>query len=71
VFTENGGAVDKVLIGGKLVVTGGRGIGIDRAALAAKAQAVRFAEGIEPIVSDFGRGFVKSLSHGADPYASE
>jgi hypothetical protein len=39
VFTENGGAVDKVLIGGELVVAGGRAIGIDRAALAAKAQA--------------------------------
>ncbi len=68
VFTENGGAVDKVLIGGKLVVTGGRTIGIDRAALAAKAQtaverlaalnadARRFAERIEPIVSNFCRG---------------
>jgi hypothetical protein len=32
-------AVDKVLIGGKLVVAGGRAIGIDRAALVAKAQA--------------------------------
>jgi len=63
------GAVDKVLIGGKLVVTGGRAVGIDRAALAAKA--VCFAEGIEPIVSDYGRGFVTSLSHGADPHASE
>jgi len=72
VFTENGGAVDKVLIGGKLVVAGGRAIGIDRAALAAKAQAGRvLPEGIEPIVSDYGRGFVTSLSHGADPYASE
>ena len=39
VFTENGGAVDRVLIGGKLVVAGGRAIGIDRAALAAEAQA--------------------------------
>ena len=38
-FTENGGAVDKVLIGGKLVVAGGRAIGIDRAALAAEAEA--------------------------------
>ena len=68
VFTENGGAVDKVLIGGKLVVAGGRAIGIDRAALAAKAQAAverlaalnadarRFAERIEPIVSNFCRG---------------
>ena len=68
VFTENGGAVDKVMIGGKLVVAGGRAIGIDRAALAAKAQAAverlaalnadarRFAERIEPIVSNFCRG---------------
>jgi len=68
VFTENGGAVDKVLIGGKLVVAGGRAIGIDRAVLAAKAQAAverlaalnadarRFAERIEPIVSNFCRG---------------
>ena len=67
-FTENGGAVDKVLIGGKLVVAGGRAVGIDRAALAAKAQAAverlatlnadarRFAERIEPIVSNFCRG---------------
>src|SRR4029077_18688076 len=59
---------DKVLIGGKLVVTGGRAIGIDRAALAAQAQAAveclaalnadarRFAERIEPIVSNFCRG---------------
>jgi guanine deaminase len=68
VFTENGGAVDKVLIGGKLVVADGRAIGIDRAALAAKAQAAVerlaalnadarcFAERIEPIVSNFCRG---------------
>ena len=68
VFTENGGAVDKVLIGGKLVVAGGRANGIDRDALAAKAQtalerlaalnddARRFAERIEPIVSNFCRG---------------
>jgi guanine deaminase len=68
VFTENGGAVDKVLIGGKLVVAGGRAIGIDRAALAAEAEAAverlaalnadarRFAERIAPIVSNFCRG---------------
>jgi 5-methylthioadenosine/S-adenosylhomocysteine deaminase len=68
VFTENGGAVDKVLIGGKLVVAGGRAIGIDRAALAAQADAAaerlaglnagarRFAERIAPIVSNFCRG---------------
>jgi hypothetical protein len=77
VFTENGGAVDKVLIGGKLVVAGGRAIGIDRAALAAKAQAAverlaalnadarRFAERIEPIVSNVCRGLADDdMMHG-------
>jgi 5-methylthioadenosine/S-adenosylhomocysteine deaminase len=68
VFTEDGTAVDKVLIGGRLVVTGGRAIGVDHAALAAQAQeaverlsalnaqARRFAERIEPMVSGFCRG---------------
>jgi guanine deaminase len=68
VFTEDGTAVDKVLIGGKLVVSGGRAIGIDHAALAAQAQeaverlsalnadARRFAERIEPMVTNFCRG---------------
>ena len=68
VLTEDGTAVDKVLIGGRLVVTGGRAIGIDHAALAAQAQeaverlsalnadARRFAERIEPMVSNFCRG---------------
>jgi len=57
-----------VLIGGKLVVAGGRAIGIDHAALAAQAQqaaerlaalnaeARRFAERIAPMVSGFCRG---------------
>jgi 5-methylthioadenosine/S-adenosylhomocysteine deaminase len=68
VLTEDGTAVDKVLIGGKLKVTGGRAIGIDHAALAAQAQeaverlaalnapARRFAERIAPMVSNFCRG---------------
>src|SRR5262252_2643212 len=68
VLTEDGTAVDKVLIGGKLVVTGGRALGIDHAALAAQAQeaverlsalnaqARRFTERIEPMVSNFCRG---------------
>jgi guanine deaminase len=68
VFTEDGTAVDKVLIGGKLVVSGGRAIGIDHAALARQAEgaverlgalnadARRFAERIEPMVSNFCRG---------------
>jgi 5-methylthioadenosine/S-adenosylhomocysteine deaminase len=68
VLTEDGTSVDKVLIGGRLVVTGGRAIGVDHAALAAQAQqaverlaalnadARRFAERIEPMVSNFCRG---------------
>ena len=68
VFTEDGTAVDKVLIGGRLVVSGGRAIGIDRAALARQAgeaverlsalnaDARRFAESIEPMISNFCRG---------------
>jgi len=68
VLTEDGTAVDKVLIGGRLVVAGGRAVGIDHAALAAQAQqaverlaalnveARRFAERIEPMVSNFCRG---------------
>ena len=39
VHTEDGCAVDKVLIGGRMVVSGGRAIGINKAALAAKAEA--------------------------------
>lgn len=68
VFTENGAAVDKVLIGGKLVVSGGRALGIDHAALAHRAQqaverfealnepARQFAERIAPMVSGFCQG---------------
>jgi guanine deaminase len=75
VHCEDGGAVDKVLIGGRTVVSGGRVIGIDKAALAAKAEAAverldaanaearRFAELIEPVVTNFCRG----LAGGALP----
>jgi 5-methylthioadenosine/S-adenosylhomocysteine deaminase len=68
VHTEDGCAVDKVLIGGRMVVSGGRAIGINKAALAAKAEAAvdrlsalnadarRFAERIEPMVSNFCMG---------------
>jgi 5-methylthioadenosine/S-adenosylhomocysteine deaminase len=74
VLTEDGTAVDKVLIGGKLKVTGGRAIGIDHAALAAKAQeaveqlsalnadARRFAERIAPMVSGFCRGLADDIA---------
>jgi NADPH-dependent curcumin reductase CurA len=60
VFTENGGAVDKVLIGGKLVVTGGRAIGIDRAALAAQARDGLAALGEAPGQRLTFRGFIVS-----------
>ena len=77
VHAEDGCGVDKVLIGGRLVVSGGRVIGIDKAALAAKADAAvdrlhalnaearRFAELIEPVVVNFCHGLTDSaaLSH--------
>jgi 5-methylthioadenosine/S-adenosylhomocysteine deaminase len=68
VHAEDACGVDKVLIGGRVVVSGGRAVGIDKAALAAQveaaaerlhaanAEARRFAELIEPIVIDFCRG---------------
>jgi 5-methylthioadenosine/S-adenosylhomocysteine deaminase len=75
VHCEDGCAVDKVLIGGRIVVSGGSVVGIDKAALASKAQAAvdrlhavnaearRFAELMEPVVTDFCRG----LTDGALP----
>ena len=77
VHAEDGTGVDKVLIGGRLVVSGGRAIGIDKAALAAKAEAAvdrlyalnaearRFAELIQPVVVNFCHGLTDNavLSH--------
>jgi 5-methylthioadenosine/S-adenosylhomocysteine deaminase len=74
VHAEDGCGVDKVLIGGRLVVSGGRALGIDKAALAAKADAAverlhalnaearRFAELIEPMVVSFCRGLTDSTA---------
>jgi len=74
VHAEDGCAVDKVLIGGRMVVTEGRVIGIDNAALAAKADAAverlhalnaearRFAELIEPLVVNFCRGLTQTAT---------
>jgi 5-methylthioadenosine/S-adenosylhomocysteine deaminase len=68
VHAEEGCGVDKVLIGGRMVVSGGRAIGIDKAALAVKAEAAvdrlravnadahRFAALIEPMIVNFCRG---------------
>lgn len=77
VHVEDGCGVDKVLIGGRLVVSGGRAIGIDKPALAARAEAAvdrlyalnaearRFAELIEPVVVNFCHGLADNavLSH--------
>jgi 5-methylthioadenosine/S-adenosylhomocysteine deaminase len=72
VHAEDGCGVDKVLIGGRLVVSGGRAIGIDKAALAGRADAAverlhalnaearRFAEMIEPMVVNFCHGLTDS-----------
>ncbi len=74
VHAEDGCGVDKVLIGGRMVVSGGKVVGIDKAALAAKANAAverlhamnaqsrQFAETIEPIVVDFCRGLTDSAA---------
>ena len=68
VHCEDGCGVDKVLIGGRIVVSGGRAVGVDKAALAAKAEAAvhrlnevnadarRLANMIEPMVVNFCQG---------------
>jgi 5-methylthioadenosine/S-adenosylhomocysteine deaminase len=68
VATEDATAVDKVLIGGKLVVSDGRAIGVDRHALAHQAQQAMerlvglnanarcFAERIDPLIANFCSG---------------
>jgi 5-methylthioadenosine/S-adenosylhomocysteine deaminase len=77
VHAEDGRAVDKVLIGGRVVVSNGRAVGIDKAALAAKAEAAvdrlgainaearQLAELIEPVVLNFCHGLTDNavLSH--------
>jgi guanine deaminase len=77
VHAEDARAVDKVLIGGRIVVSNGRAVGIDKAALALKAEAAvdrlgalnaearRLAELIEPVVVNFCHGLTDTaaLSH--------
>jgi guanine deaminase len=72
VHVEDGCGVDKVLIGGRVVVSGGQALGVDKAGLAAKAEAAvdrlhavnararRFAEMIGPTVVQFCRGMAES-----------
>jgi len=72
VHVEDGCAVDKVLIGGRVVVSEGRALGVDKSTLAAKAEAAvdrlhvvnaparRLAELIGPTVVQFCRGLPES-----------
>jgi guanine deaminase len=71
VHAEDGCSVDKVLIGGRVVVSAGRAVGVDKAALAAKADAAverlsrlnargrEFAELIEPVIVNFCHGLTQ------------
>ncbi len=75
VHTEDGSAVDKVMVGGKLVVDGGELLTLDRRALAQRAQATAerlrrshaaardVAERLEPIVGAFCRGIAARPYH--------
>ena len=75
VHTEDGSAVDKVMVGGKLVVNGGEILTLDRRALQSRAQSVAerlrrshaaardVAERLEPIVGAFCRGVASRPYH--------
>jgi guanine deaminase len=75
VHTEDGSAVDKVMVGGKLVVDGGEILTLDRRALNGRAQAAAerlrrshaaardVAERLEPIVGAFCRGIATKPYH--------
>jgi len=75
VHTEDGSAVDKVMVGGKLVVNGGEILTLDRRALQSRAQAIaerlrrshaaarEVAERLEPVVGAFCRGVASRPYH--------
>jgi guanine deaminase len=75
VHTEDGSAVDKVMVGGKLVVDGGEILTLDRHALRIRAQVTAerlrrshaaardVAERLEPIVGAFCRGIATKPYH--------
>jgi len=75
VHTEDGSAVDKVMVGGKLVVDGGEILTVDRRALRSRAQATAerlrrshaaardVAERLEPVVGAFCRGIAAKPYH--------
>jgi 5-methylthioadenosine/S-adenosylhomocysteine deaminase len=71
VFCEDGTGVDRVMIGGKLVVEGGRVIGVDMVKLASQASetvqrlnktnagARDFVQALEPVVLDYCVGLAR------------
>jgi 5-methylthioadenosine/S-adenosylhomocysteine deaminase len=75
VHTEDGNAVDSVLVGGRLVVENGRAVGVDMAALARKVEATRarleetnapnrqLFEKVEQVVNTFCPGLAKMPYH--------
>ena len=75
VHTEDGSAVDKVMVGGTLVVEGGEILTLDRRRLRAQAEATAerlrqshaaarvVAERLEPIVGAFCRGVASKPYH--------
>jgi guanine deaminase len=75
VFCEDGTGIDRVMIGGRIVVEGGRAIGIDMPKLAADAadaleklaavnvSARGFVEALEPVVLDYCVGLARKPYH--------
>jgi guanine deaminase len=75
VFCEDGTGIDRVMIGGRIVVEGGRAIGIDMPKLAADAadaleklaavnlNAREFVEALEPVVLDYCVGLARKPYH--------
>jgi 5-methylthioadenosine/S-adenosylhomocysteine deaminase len=75
VHTEDGNAVDSVLVGGRLVVENGRAVGVDMTALARKVEATRarleettapnklLFERVEQVVNTFCPGLAKMPYH--------
>jgi len=75
VHTEDGAAVDKVMVGGRMVVEGGRCTTVDldklsdqaneaaERLLAANADARRLAQALEPAISSFCLGLGRAPYH--------
>jgi guanine deaminase len=75
VFCEDGTGIDRVMVGGRMVVEGGRVLGVDMGKLAAEAaQAVEklaavntgaraFVQALEPVVLDYCVGLARAPYH--------